>query len=121
MKRQTRERTAIRQATRDVERIEARQRKKPGGAKFTTFLNRMIKTSTRAPANWTEAKLAAQLTAQGIKGTVKDKAKKGKLRAGGWLIILVIVVPILIIGFLLLNRKVEIPAEGKITDEDFHP
>jgi len=72
----------------------------------------MIKTSTKAPSNWDKAKIKAREATKGI----REKAKKSKKKVGFWFLILVIIVPILIIAFLVLTRKVEVPLEKREND-----
>ena len=79
------------------------------------LLDKMIKTSTKAPANLNRARIAAQKATKGI----REKAKKKKLGANFWVIALIILVPILIVVFLVLNRKVEIPIEEEPEDQGF--
>jgi len=116
-----RARTAQRQAQRAVDKIESRLKKKKGGLKLIKAIERQILKSDKAPMNFNEAYLKARETADGIKGAVKEKAKKSKLGAGFWFLVLIIVVPVLVVVFLILNRKVELPEEGQFTDEDFKP
>ncbi|MBA7622817.1 hypothetical protein ES703_30204 [subsurface metagenome] len=79
------------------------------------LLDKMIKTSTKAPANLNRARIAAQKATKGI----REKAKKKKLGANFWVIALIILVPILIVVFLVLNREVEIPIEEEPKDQGF--
>jgi t-SNARE complex subunit (syntaxin) len=81
------------------------------------MITKMIRTSTKAPANLNKARIAAQKATKGI----REKAKKKKLGAGFWFLVLIIVVPILVVGYLILNRKVEIPEEEKPIDQGFEP
>jgi len=89
----------------------------PRGTKtdLDRMLTKMIKTSTKAPANLNKARIAAQKATKGI----REKAKKKKTGASFWFIVLIILVPILVVVFLVLNRKVEIPAEEEPEDQDF--
>jgi len=93
------------------------QAKKATKTGINRMITKMIRTSTKAPANLNKAKIAAQKATKGI----REKAKKKKLGSGFWFLVLIIVVPILVVGYLILNRKVELPEEGKFTDEDFRP
>lgn len=81
------------------------------------MITKMIRTSTKAPANLNKAKIAAQKATRGI----REKAKKKKLGSGFWFLVLIIVIPILVVGYLILNRKVEIPEEEKPIDQGFEP
>lgn len=81
------------------------------------MVTKMIRTSTKAPANLNKAKIAAQKATKGI----REKAKKKKLGSGFWFLVLIIVIPILVVGYLILNRKVEIPEEEKPIDQGFEP
>jgi len=71
------------------------------------MIDQLIKTSSKAPPRWNQAKIKAQEATKGI----REKAKKSKKKVGFWFLVLVIIVPILIIAFLVLTRKVEIPLE----------
>ncbi|GAJ07389.1 unnamed protein product [marine sediment metagenome] len=95
--------------------------KKVGRAGIDRMVTKLIRTSTKAPRNFNEARLRARETASGIRGAVKEKAKKSKLGAGFWFLVLIIIVPILVVGYFILNRRVELPGEGQFTDEDFKP
>lgn len=64
-----------------------------------------IKKSDKAPLNWNQAYRKARLEAKGIKGAVKEKAKKSKFKAGWLLLILVIAVPVLILLYILFTRE----------------
>lgn len=114
-----RARTAQRQAQRYVDKIESRLKKKKGGLKLIKAIERQILKSDKAPSNFNEAFYTAKERAGGIRATTREKAKKSKLGAGFWFLVLIIVVPILVVVFLILNRKVELPQEGQFTDEDF--
>ena len=81
------------------------------------MITKMIRTSTKAPANLNKARIAAQKATKGI----REKAKKKKLGAGFWFIVLIIIVPVLVVGYLILNREVEIPEEEKPIDQGFEP
>lgn len=81
------------------------------------MVTKMIRTSTKAPANLNKAKIAAQKATRGI----REKAKKKKLGSGFWFLVLIIIIPILVVGYLILNRKVEIPEEEKPIDQGFEP
>lgn len=119
--RNVRERTAQREAQRYVDKIERKVRKRKGGDKLIKFIERQIQKSDKAPMNFNEAYLRARETADGIKGAVKEKAKKSKLGAGIWFLVLLIVVPILVVVFLIVTRRMELPQEGQFNDEDFKP
>lgn len=114
-------RTAQRQAQRHVDKIESKLRKKKGGKELIKFIERQILKSDKAPMNFNEAYLRARETASGIKTAVKEKAKKGKFLAGGWWLVLVIVIPLLVVAYLILNRDIDLPPEGGFIDEDFKP
>jgi hypothetical protein len=97
------------------------QAKKVGRAGIDRMLRKMINTSTKAPKNLKGAYLTARERAAGIRATTKEKAKKSKIGAGFWFLVLLIGIPILVVVFLILNKKMEIPGEGEFTDEDFKP
>ncbi|MBA7546621.1 hypothetical protein ES705_39013 [subsurface metagenome] len=95
-------------------------RKKTDKAQFEDLtidqiLTKMIKTSDKAPANLNRARIATQKATKGI----REKAKKKKRGANFWVIALIILVPLLIVGFLVLNRKVKIPIEEEPEDQGF--
>lgn len=98
-----------------------KQAKKVTRAGLDRMVTKMIRKSDKAPKNFNEAYLSARKTASGIRATTKEKAKKSKLGAGFWFLVLIIVIPILVVGYLILNRKVELPGEGQFNDEDFKP
>ena len=97
------------------------QAKKATRAGIDRMITKMIKTSTKAPKNLKGAYLTARERASGIRATTKEKAKKSKLGAGFWFLVLIIVIPILVVGYLILNRKVDLPQEEEFTDKDFKP
>ena len=82
-------RTAQRQAETYIRRIESKLRKKPGGAKLIKFIEGQILKSSKAPSNWGEAKAKARAEAGGIREVVKEKAKKSKVGAAFWFIVLI--------------------------------
>jgi len=97
------------------------QAKKSTRAGIDRMVTKLIRTSTKAPKNFNEAYLTARKRALGIRATTKEKAKKSKLGAGFWFLVLIIVVPILVVGYFILNRKVELPGEEKTIDQGFEP
>jgi len=80
--------------------------------KLDRMITSIIKTSTKAPSSWTQAKIKAQKATTGI----REKAKKSKKKVGFWFLVLIILVPILIIAFVILTRKVEVPLEKREND-----
>jgi t-SNARE complex subunit (syntaxin) len=100
-----------REAQREVKKI----RRTASGRELDDFITKMIKTSTKAPANLNRARIATQKATKGI----REKAKKKKLGANLWVIALIILIPVLIVVFLVLNKKVEIPVEEEPEDQGF--
>jgi len=68
-------------------------------------IEKHIKKSDKAPMNFNQAYLKARETAKGIRGAVKEKAKKSKFKAGWLLLILVIAVPVLVILYIIFTRE----------------
>lgn len=80
---------------------------------ITKAIEKHIKKSDKAPLGWNEAYRKAKLGASGVRGTIKEKAKKSKFK-GGWFVVLLIVLPIVIIGLILwfwLGGDVDLPSD----------
>lgn len=82
-------------------------------------IEKHIRKSSKAPPGWNEAYRKAKLRASGVTGGIEKKVKKSKFK-GGWFMVLLIVLPIVIIGlifWLWLGGDVDLPPD----DEDFKP
>ncbi|GAI90086.1 unnamed protein product, partial [marine sediment metagenome] len=102
-------------------KMESKQAKRVTRAGLDSFVTKLIRKGDKAPKNFNEAYLTARKRALGIRATTKEKAKKSKLGAGFWFLVLIIIVPILVVGYFILNRKVDLPGDDQFTDEDFKP